>query len=286
MTNRDLFLAILVPFFWAGNFVITKIATAYTPPLTLSSLLFFIVAIVLMPVMSKINIARRDIILLALLGGVFNHGLIFLGIWLGADIALSVIIIELSVPLAVFLSIILLGEKVTNIKIIGLTITIIGVVILSGKIHSYNVIAILIMTIASVSIAILNIIVKKIGKFDVLNYLGYMAIYSLVIMLPFTIILEAPSFNMITNLPHQAVYSLIYFAISMLFGVASWFYLLQKYPVNIISPFALIAPIFGIFFSYYFLNEPITASLIIGGCIVLLGQIILIYSHKEQAPVN
>jgi O-acetylserine/cysteine efflux transporter len=65
-----------------------------------------------------------------------------------------------------------------------------------------------------------------------------------------------------------------------LLGMATWCYLLQKYPVNMVSPFALLAPVFGIFFSHYVFDTFITARLIIGAFIAVLGQMVLIWGHK------
>ena len=49
------------------------------------------------------------------------------------------------------------------------------------------------------------------------------------------------------------------------------YFLLQRYPVNLVSPFGLLSPIFAVTGGILFLDDVLTLGLILGGSLVLFG---------------
>jgi O-acetylserine/cysteine efflux transporter len=67
-----------------------------------------------------------------------------------------------------------------------------------------------------------------------------------------------------------------------LIGHGGIFYLLQRYPVAIVSPFLLLAPVFGVVFAVIFLHDTLTPQMILGGLITLAGISIITLRQKTQ----
>jgi O-acetylserine/cysteine efflux transporter len=56
-----------------------------------------------------------------------------------------------------------------------------------------------------------------------------------------------------------------------LFAYGGWYTLMQRYPLSTLSPYALTAPIFGVFASVIALGEPFTLKAAFGAALTLGG---------------
>jgi drug/metabolite transporter (DMT)-like permease len=80
----------------------------------------------------------------------------------------------------------------------------------------------------------------------------------------------------VTHLTPVVVASIAYQGIIVAFAsYLVWFWLIQVYPVSNISAFTFFTPIFGILLGGLLLQEPLTATLLIGGGLVTSGMILV-----------
>ena len=49
------------------------------------------------------------------------------------------------------------------------------------------------------------------------------------------------------------------------------YFLLQRYPVNLVTPFGLLSPIFAVIGGILFLDDVLTLGLVFGGTLILFG---------------
>ena len=49
------------------------------------------------------------------------------------------------------------------------------------------------------------------------------------------------------------------------------YFLLERYPVNLVTPFSLLSPIFAVIGGILFLDDVLTVGLMIGGGLILCG---------------
>ncbi len=68
-----------------------------------------------------------------------------------------------------------------------------------------------------------------------------------------------------------------------LFGYGSWNALLHRYPTPLISPFALLIPVFGLASGALFLGESLAPLQAVGALLVLAGLAINVYGRQFQA---
>jgi len=62
-----------------------------------------------------------------------------------------------------------------------------------------------------------------------------------------------------------------------LFGFAAWSFLLGRYDAAVVSPYALLVPVFGMGASALLLGEPLPAWKLAGGALVLGGIAIIVF---------
>src|SRR5690606_1334242 len=73
-------------------------------------------------------------------------------------------------------------------------------------------------------------------------------------------------------------------------GHGGWYYLLQRYPIAVLTPLGLLAPVFGVLFGVVLFNEPLTLRFIIGSALTLLGVALInlrrASPHAPAAPAS
>ena len=80
----------------------------------------------------------------------------------------------------------------------------------------------------------------------------------------------------VTNLSPIVLASLAYQGIIVAFAsYLVWFWLVKVYPVSDISGFTFLTPIFGVLLGGVLLHDPLTAKLMLGGSLVVLGMILV-----------
>ena len=84
---------------------------------------------------------------------------------------------------------------------------------------------------------------------------------------------------------HWAIFS-FQVVVVVAFGFSFWFWLLSKYPASNMASFGFLAPVFGVFFGWAILDEPVGPTLILA--LVLVGTGIVLVNRtsraKKQAP--
>ncbi len=68
---------------------------------------------------------------------------------------------------------------------------------------------------------------------------------------------------------------------SSLIAHTAWYYLVGRYPVTSLSPITLLSPLFGIFFGVTLLNDQLTARMLAGGAVTLIGVLIVVLREKR-----
>ena len=66
-----------------------------------------------------------------------------------------------------------------------------------------------------------------------------------------------------------------------------WFWLIQVYPVSLVSAFTFFSPVFGVGLGGWLLGEPLTAKLLLGAALVAAGMILVNWpaNARSEAPI-
>ena len=89
------------------------------PPFALAALRFFFAAVPLVLVIKHPRMPWRDVIGYGLAIGVFQFGLLFLGMKLGMPAGLSSLVIQLQVNHTIGLAIVFLGDRLQRHNLVG-----------------------------------------------------------------------------------------------------------------------------------------------------------------------
>lgn len=281
LSPRDLLLVLVVVTIWGFSFVPMRWALDDIPPFALAALRFLFAAVPAILFIKRPQVSARDLIAYGVAIGVFQFGLLFLGMQLGMPAGLSSLVVQTQVFFTMGFAAWWLHDRLQRSSLIGAAIAGGGIVVLAAFKLSAGATATLtgfiLVLAAAISWAVGNLIAKHAaGRRDV-DMLGLVVWASLAAPLP----LFAASWwfeggprvlTAIADMRWQTwacVLFMSYFA--TLFSLAMWNVLLHRYPTAVITPFALLIPVSGLVSGAVFLGEDLAPMQFAGAALVLAG---------------
>jgi O-acetylserine/cysteine efflux transporter len=127
--------------------------------------------------------------------------------------------------------------------------------------------------------------VKNVGTMSMQAWIGAISAPPLM-LLSFTF--ETGQLQDLMKMDWEAVGALAFIVvITTIIAHGSWYYLLQRYPIAVLTPFGLLAPVFGVVFGVVIFSEPITWKFIAGGALTLVGVgVINMRSAKKDKYIS
>jgi O-acetylserine/cysteine efflux transporter len=293
LSLRDLVLVVLVVTIWGFAFVPMRWALDTVPPFMLAALRFLCAAL---PAVFFIRRPQVPWVLLAAYGfaiGVFQFGLLFLGMKLGMQAGLSSLVIQTQVFFTIGLAAWWMHDRLDRHSLVGAAIAAAGIALLAwhklatGATTTFT--GFLLVIAAAFSWAVGNVLAKRAaGRADV-DMLGLVVWSSLAAPLPLAVasfLFEGgaavgDAVRGMTWQPWACVLFMSYFA--TLFGLARWNALLHRYPTAVIAPFALLIPIAGLASGSLFLGERLAAAQFAGVALVLAGLAYNVFGAHARA---
>ncbi len=277
-------LALLVTAIWGFNFVVIKVGVAEVPPLLLTALRFFFAAVPAVFFVRRPSVGWRWIVGYGIFIGVLQFGLLFVSIRLGMTAALASVVMQLQVFFTIGFAAVLLGERSKPVQILGAVIAFSGMgVIAAGRWSGPELLPLVLCLLAALSWGVANLIVKMSGEKDALSMIVWASLAA-----PLPLFIMSALFEdhaaIIQTLTHPSLLTLVSIAFlawpATILGFGVWGFLLSRYPANLVSPFALLVPVFGISSGVLFLGEPFDSAAILGSILVLAGLVLTVLGPR------
>ena len=285
MTIKDTLVASLVPIFLGFGFVIAKPAMDDFPPILLMGLRFTFAASILIwwfPIpkgyLAKIFIA-------SLVANTIQYSVTYSGLNL-IDASAAVLLVQTEVPFGVLFAYFMLKEKPTIRSLIGIFIAFIGVYILTGSPSLDGKFLGIFLTILGSGIwALGQVLVKPLSKeLNPLTLVAWLALFSGPILILLSNIFDGNSINYIKSANMDSWIIAIYLGFFMQpITYGCFYYVLKNNPLYKVLPIVTMGiPLTGLLAAIFLLKESPTTELYIGGSIILLGVILIVYTKKGK----
>ena len=285
MTIKDTFIASLVPIFLGFGFVIAKPAMDDFPPILLMGLRFTFAASILIwwfPIPKGYLI---KIFIASLVANTIQYSVTYSGLNL-IDASAAVLLVQTEVPFGVLFAYFMLKEKPTIRSLIGIFIAFIGVYILTGSPSLDGKFLGIFLTILGSGIwALGQVLVKPLSKeLNPLTLVAWLAVFSGPILILLSNIFDGNSINYIKSANMNSWIIAIYLGFFMQpITYGCFYYVLKNNPLYKILPIVTMGiPLTGLLAAIFLLKESPTTELYIGGSIILLGVILIVYTKKEK----
>ena len=285
MTFKDTLIASLVPIFLGFGFVIAKPAMEHFPPILLMGLRFTFAASILIWWFPIPRGYLKQIFIASLIANTLQYSVTYTGLNL-IDASAAVLLVQTEVPFGVLFAYFMLKEKPTLRSLIGITIAFVGVYILTGSPNLEGKFLGIFLTILGSAIwALGQVLVKPLSKkIAPLTLVAWLAIFSGPILIFLSAILDGNTVNYIksANFNSWAIaFYLGFFMQPVTYGC--FYYVLKNNPLYKVLPIVTMGiPLTGLLAAILLLGEKPTTELYLGGFIILIGVILIVYTKQKK----
>ena len=285
MTFKDTLIASLVPIFLGFGFVIAKPAMEHFPPILLMGLRFTFAASILIWWFPIPRGYLKQIFIASLIANTLQYSVTYTGLNL-IDASAAVLLVQTEVPFGVLFAYFMLKEKPTIRSLIGIAVAFVGVYILTGSPNLEGKFLGIFLTILGSAIwALGQVLVKPLSKeISPLTLVAWLAIFSGPILIFLSSIIDGNTVIYIksANFNSWAIaFYLGFFMQPVTYGC--FYYVLKNNPLYKVLPIVTMGiPLTGLLAAILLLGEKPTPELYLGGFIILIGVILIVYTKQKN----
>ncbi|MDC3165685.1 EamA family transporter [Candidatus Pelagibacter sp.] len=285
MNIKDTFVASLVPIFLGFGFVIAKPAFESFPPVLLMGLRFMFAASILIWWFPIPRGYLKKIFIASFIANTLQYSITYSGLNL-IDASAAVLLVQTEVPFGVIFAYFMLREKPTVRALIGISIAFVGVYILTGSPNlDGKFIGIGLTIIGSATWALGQVLVKPLSKeINPLALVAWLALFSAPILIVFSSIFDGNTINYLSNAKFEHWIIAIYIGFIMQpITYGCFYYVLKNNPLYKVLPIVTMGiPPTGLLAAIFLLGEKPTQELFIGGAIIIIGVILIVFTKNKK----
>jgi O-acetylserine/cysteine efflux transporter len=290
MRTIHLLIALAVVTVWGLNFSVIKLGVNEMDPLILTGLRFTFAALPAILFIPKPNVAWSVLAGYGILFGVGVWGMLTLSIYAGMSAGMASLLLQSSAYISVLFGVVFLREKLSFAKIIGLLISIIGLMLIfnitDGSVTSLG---IALAFIAAISLSLVGLILKKTTIPEMFAFVVWSCIFAPIPLFALSYLVHGiDGFQYLFNdASILGVFSVTFQAYPVtLLGYWLWNRLTVLYPMSTLAPLTLLVPIFGFIGSVLFYGEVFGTIKTIAFSFIILGLIINLTEKKLMKTFN
>jgi O-acetylserine/cysteine efflux transporter len=288
LTPLHLALTLAVVAVWGTNFVVIKWGLDEFQPFTFAALRYFFSAIPFVFLFARPPVPWRWLAAYGLFLGA-QFALLFYAMRADISPGLASLVIQVQVFFTIGLSMWLFREKVSAIAAAGTLLAAMGLGVIALNLDAtVTMKGIAIVVCGAFAWACANTVVKHAAragvKFDMLAFVAWSSLFAVPPLVAMALAFEglAPALLSMREASLAGWAAVAWQVVgNTLFGYVAWSWLLTRYDAAVITPFALLIPVFGMGASAVVLGEPLPAWKFIAGAMVL-GGILLIMQNARS----
>ena len=285
MNIKDTFVASLVPIFLGFGFVIAKPAFDSFPPILLMGIRFTFAASILVWWFPIPRGYLKKIFIASFIANTLQYSITYTGLnYIEASSA--VLLVQMEVPFGVIFAYFMLKEKPTLRALIGISIAFIGVYILTGSPNLDGKFFGIALTILGSAIwALGQVIVKPLSKeINPIALVAWLALFSGPILISLSAMIDGNTINYLTKASFDHWLIAIYIGFFMQpITYGCFYYVLKNNPLYKVLPIVTMGiPPTGLLAAIFLLGEKPTAELFIGGAIIIVGVILIVFTKNKK----
>lgn len=287
MAVKHLALLVLINLCWGFNFIAGKWGTEEFGSLTFSAVRFAIVLVLLFPFLRFVPGQLGRILLIGFLLGACHYSIMFLAMYMTENISAVAVAAQLVVPFSTILAIMFLGERIGITRTVAIALSFLGVVVLAfepfGPEHT---ISLGLAVLAALALSVSAILMRSLKDVAVFNLQAWIALVSTIVLSILALIFEPQQIRELTSIDWPSYWLPLYSAVgATIFGHGAFYWLLQRYPVNQVSPFISLSTLFAVAFGITLLDDLMTLKIVVGSLLTIAGvTIIAIRNAQENVP--
>lgn len=274
---RDVAIIVMMNLFWGLNIIAVKESVNHIAPLTAGFLRQVIVFAICAPALRIVPGRMVTLTMLGMLTGGLFYLVINLSLALATNVSALAIGRQLGVPFALILGVVFLGERIHWPRLIGIVLSLAGVVVLVfDPAAAREVPALALTALASFIWAVGSLLQRQLRGVAVLTIYAWIGLWGIIVVGLAACWFEPNAMSTIGDLRLAPLGWVAFSAIgSTLGGHGAMAWLLQRHPVAMVTPMTLAAPVISVFTAAWYFGTPITMVMLIGGSMAMAGVAIV-----------
>ena len=285
MNIKDTLVASLVPIFLGFGFVIAKPAFESFPPILLMGIRFTFAASLLIWWFPIPRGYLKKIFIASLIANTLQYSITYSGLNY-IDASAAVLLVQTEVPFGVIFAYFMLKEKPTIRALIGIGIAFLGVYILTGSPNLDGKFFGIALTILGSAIwALGQVMVKPLSKkINPLALVAWLAFFSGPILIFSSAVIDGNTINYLVEASFDHWIIAIYIGFIMQpITYGCFYYVLKNNPLYKVLPIVTMGiPPTGLLAAVFLLGEKPTSELFIGGAIIIIGVIMIVFTKNKK----
>jgi O-acetylserine/cysteine efflux transporter len=278
-------LSLLVALIWGTNFVFIRYGLDELQPFTFAALRFSLVAMPLVFFLPKPRTPWLYLISYGFFIGCGQFGLLFWAMQENITPGLASLIIQMQVFFTILLAVVTLGESVKVSQIVALIVCFLGLALIINFTDGQTTfIGVVVTLVAAMSWACGNLIVKNAGNVNILAFLVWSSMFSVPPLALAAWYLEGVE-SIVRSLSQASWkgWSVVLWQSigNTLVGYGLWNMLLSRYSAAIVTPWALLVPVFGMSASALLLSEPMPWWKLLAMALICSGLVLNMFSNQK-----
>ena len=278
MSLRDFALLAFVCIIWAANNIVSKFVVAHlgAPPMFYAAVRFAVVLAAVFPWLLPMPRPRWRMVVVGLLMGAGTFALVFIGLKTASPSAVA-IVSQVGVPITTLLSFLVLGERLTRRRVLGMLLTLAGVLAVMWDPHGFKLSGGLLFIVAASFLGGLGaVMMKQMEGVKPLRLQAWVGLSSLVPMVVLSAWLEPGQVRAGIAAGWPFVASALFSGLVVSVVAHTLYYsLIQKYEANLISPLTLMTPLATIVGGVIFTHDAFDARMAFGTAVALAGVLVI-----------
>ena len=270
---------------WGINNIAAKYMTQHIPPIFTGGMRFAIALVFLFPFITPPFPDPKRLLLILLLIGPLNAGLIYLGFSMVHSLSAFIVSLQLWVPFTALFAWLILREAMGGLQLLGLVIAFGGIAWMTLSPGAEGDLAgILIGVAASICWALGTVLVRQMPGLRAFKLQGLTALISVPLMFGAAFMTEKNIVPTVMAAPPMVWVCLIWAAVLSTVGAtAIMFWLVQRREPGRIMPYFLMTPLVSSAISVSFMGEVITWQVALGAVATLAGVALVALSERQLA---
>ncbi|MGH6997146.1 MAG: DMT family transporter [Phenylobacterium sp.] len=278
MAARDFALLVLVCLLWAANNIVSKYVVAYlhAPPLFYAAVRFGLVALAVFPWLRNPPKPLWRLLVIAVCMGAGSFAFMFVALKTVSPSS-AAIVSQLMVPTTTFLSFLMLGERLSPRRLVGICMTLVGALAVMWDPHGVTISTGLLFVLASVGMGSLGaVLMKQMEGVKPLQFQAWVGLASMVVLSVLSALLEPGAVQIGIAIGWKFWAAVAFSALIVsVFGHTAYYWLIQRYEANLISPLTLMTPLATIGLGVVITHDPFDARMAFGAAVALAGVLII-----------
>lgn len=287
MPISHLLLALAVVFVWGTNFVVIRWGLDGLPPFLLATLRFALSALPWMLFMPRPPVPWSRMAAFGMLLGVGQFALLFLAMRSSISPGMASLVIQMQVFFTIGLSLLIWREPLRRYQVLGLLLAVGGLGVIASHLNaSVTATGVMVVLAAGFFWACANLVVKSIGRVNMLHFVVWSSAFAVPPLFALSWWLEgSPSVMLgVLRQTNPALWATVFWQAvgNTLFGYGVWNWLLSRHPAALVTPMALLVPVFGMSASALALGEPLQAWKLQAALLVMAGLAVIVLWPRWQ----